>query len=341
MLLIDATYINQSGGKVLLEYFVEAIKSQGKEFHILLDGRLTISSNNEKLFDSYSITSNEKDRARFYKALPVGITTIFCFANVPPPTSIQGLKVYILFHNTLILSPVKEKNAYSLKQKLLFLLRRYYILLRNRKSYKWIVQTPSMQKKLAKGLSISPQNIFIYPFFLDNFSQYRTSKKINQLMFLYVADGVKQKNHDVLFEAWIILLKKYKYQAELHLTIPENYTALIDKIKTLNEGGLKIINHGYCDKEKLYSLYSSANCLIFPSLAESFGLPLIEAANAGCNIIAADLPYVYDVIRPSATFNPYKAEDLASKLVIVLNEGISMPTEVVVKNEIDNLINVF
>ena len=45
MILIDAIYINTSGGKVLLEYFIETlIKNQiEKKYYFLIDSRIGIS----------------------------------------------------------------------------------------------------------------------------------------------------------------------------------------------------------------------------------------------------------------------------------------------------------
>ena len=52
------------------------------------------------------------------------------------------------------------------------------------------------------------------------------------------------------------------------------------------------------------ALYANSRALIFPSKSESFGLPLVEAANMGLPIIAAELDYVRDVCIPVQTFDP-------------------------------------
>jgi glycosyltransferase involved in cell wall biosynthesis len=45
--------------------------------------------------------------------------------------------------------------------------------------------------------------------------------------------------------------------------------------------------HGKIDDEKLRALYAEAGALVFPSLYEGFGLPMLEAMAAGCPVAAA------------------------------------------------------
>jgi len=47
---------------------------------------------------------------------------------------------------------------------------------------------------------------------------------------------------------------------------------------------------------ELLAYYKSATALLFPSVLESFGLPLIEAAAFGTPVFAADLPYAHEVL---------------------------------------------
>lgn len=66
--------------------------------------------------------------------------------------------------------------------------------------------------------------------------------------------------------------------------------------KALSDCG---INYEYCgmvsDKE-LNNLYNEAICLIYPSLYEGFGLPLIEAQMAGCPVIAYNASSIPEII---------------------------------------------
>ena len=77
--------------------------------------------------------------------------------------------------------------------------------------------------------------------------------------------------------------------------------------------------------------------MIFPSLEESFGLPLIEAVDMGLDVISSDLDYVYEVINPSLTFNPNDAQSIADTIQ-KFSEESHIKSEVKVKNNISELL---
>jgi len=54
-----------------------------------------------------------------------------------------------------------------------------------------------------------------------------------------------------------------------------------------------------------------SGAMIFASLTESFGLPLIEATRLGLPIVAPELDYVRDVCLPAQTFDPSSALSIA------------------------------
>ena len=85
-------------------------------------------------------------------------------------------------------------------------------------------------------------------------------------------------------------------------------------------------------------LYGQSKYVIFPSLFESFGLPLIEGIASGCKIIAADLSYTYAVIRPSFTFNPFEVDEIKKAVIFAINNELP-DSKILIKNEIELLIN--
>jgi glycosyltransferase involved in cell wall biosynthesis len=58
--------------------------------------------------------------------------------------------------------------------------------------------------------------------------------------------------------------------------------------------------------------YQAAQCIVFPSLMEGFGLPLLEAQVNGCAVICSDIPAFREVAgQAAAFFDPRLAEQLA------------------------------
>jgi glycosyltransferase involved in cell wall biosynthesis len=54
----------------------------------------------------------------------------------------------------------------------------------------------------------------------------------------------------------------------------------------------------------LQAAYSTARALLFPSLAEGFGWPLIEAAACGCPALTTDEPPMNEIAGPTAVYVP-------------------------------------
>ena len=52
----------------------------------------------------------------------------------------------------------------------------------------------------------------------------------------------------------------------------------------------------------LATLYKNAKALIFPSFAEGFGWPPLEARGFGCPVIASKTGAIHDILEDSVTY---------------------------------------
>jgi len=76
-----------------------------------------------------------------------------------------------------------------------------------------------------------------------------------------------------------------------------------------------IIRYGFVDKDDLVSLYNLASCYIQPSIAEGFGLPILEAMACGCPVICSNTTSLPEIAGDSAIyFNPLDSNDLETKI---------------------------
>lgn len=84
--------------------------------------------------------------------------------------------------------------------------------------------------------------------------------------------------------------------------------------------GLRYDYEGKVSDERLNRLYNNAICLLYPSLYEGFGLPVLEAQMAGCPVIAFNASSIPEVIGSSdLLLDDITTETLREKLDLVTN----------------------
>ena len=125
-----------------------------------------------------------------------------------------------------------------------------------------------------------------------------------------------RKNHQVLLEAFRSFNKRERSHA---LVIGGDIPSSIRKgIMSTGETD-QILITGYIPEADLPYLYTGADAFVFPSLAEGFGLPVLEAMSLGVPVIAADIGAIKEVAGESALFfDPREPEDLVRCLKKVL-----------------------
>ncbi|MFZ4067817.1 MAG: glycosyltransferase [Phenylobacterium sp.] len=141
---------------------------------------------------------------------------------------------------------------------------------------------------------------------------------------LYVGSGEPHKNHRQLIGAWCLLAQEGLFPA-LWLTLDDHANADLCAwiAKKKQDFRLNLRNLGGQSHEQINQLYTQVQALIFPSTFESFGLPLIEARQAGLAVLASELDFVRDVLDPEQVFDPQSPVSIARavKRFIGASEG--------------------
>lgn len=78
---------------------------------------------------------------------------------------------------------------------------------------------------------------------------------------------------------------------------------------------------GWIDKDELEGLYAAADCFVFPSLLEGFGLPVLEAMSRGVPVACSDRGSLAEVAGDAALlFDPESEPAIASAIERVLSD---------------------
>lgn len=111
---------------------------------------------------------------------------------------------------------------------------------------------------------------------------------ITKPFFLWVGVNEPRKNLERIIESW----REYKDEFDLVLV----GSAGLDHVKP--EQGIKKL--GGVGMTELAALYASAQALLFPSLYEGFGLPILEAFQYGCPVVTSNVSGMAEVAADAA-----------------------------------------
>lgn len=141
--------------------------------------------------------------------------------------------------------------------------------------------------------------------------------------FVYTGNAYPHKNLSRLLEAIVELNKESDKPVELKIASSRNIfiSRLESLIKRLNAGDyVKLL--GFVPDEKLAKLYKDSVAFVFPSLSEGFGLPGMEAMEAGTLVLASDIPVFREVYNGAAIyFNPYDFSSVQKAMRSALDLG--------------------
>jgi len=130
----------------------------------------------------------------------------------------------------------------------------------------------------------------------------------------YPAATWLHKNHINLLRAISLLKNHHHFDGDLVLTGVA--TSARDRLMTkISELGLqdRVRVLGYLPYENLPVIYNLARMMIFPSLFEGFGFPVLEAMACGCPVVCSNVTSLPEVAGDAAGyFDPTSPEDIAA-----------------------------
>ncbi|BDG05823.1 glycosyltransferase family 4 protein [Anaeromyxobacter oryzae] len=134
--------------------------------------------------------------------------------------------------------------------------------------------------------------------------------------FYYPAAFWPHKNHARLLQAMARLRASDGFDLPLVLTGMDAADAApirgeIERLRLQDQ----VISLGYVPRERIRLLLGRAEFMMFPSLFEGFGIPVVEAMAAGCPVACARATSLPEVIGDEGLmFDPESVEDIAAAL---------------------------
>lgn len=317
VIYIHAPNIHQGGGAALLRPLLQAHKYGDTKIVAQLDLRMQASDPGPNIVLVKRVIPNvfHRLKAEWWLSTQASNTDItLCFGNLPPLFKVAG-RVEVFVQNRYLIDN-EPLNSFPLKTRVRLWIERRWLFARIAHVDAFIVQTPTMQRLLiARTKGKVP--VRVLPFIANPVNYVRRAHRQSALEkaplgFVYVASGEPHKNHRALVAAWALLAQEHLFPL-LTLTLdPHAFPDLCNWIeRQAAENRLNIINKGLLSSASIAELYRQADAMIYPSRFESFGLPLIEAVQAGLPVLAAELDFVRDVIDPEESFDAESSQSIA------------------------------
>jgi glycosyltransferase involved in cell wall biosynthesis len=175
------------------------------------------------------------------------------------------------------------------------------------------------RQTIVKHHKISPHKIGAIHLCADDLF-YREKKVVNSPnipftkgeYIFYPANFWQHKNHDRLLKALKWLKNEKGLNVNALLTGHEVANGFPISVKIKEYGIADQVKYlGYLNVEQIVQLYSKAKFMVFPSLYEGFGMPLVEAMAAGCPVAASNLTSLPEIGGDAADyFDPFSIESI-------------------------------
>lgn len=145
---------------------------------------------------------------------------------------------------------------------------------------------------------------------------------VQQPYFLHVGNSYPHKNLERLMDA-VELANRKHLNFQVVLAGKEDYFSRRLRTAVESRGLTNVLFYGFASDQELGALYTHAQAYLFPSLSEGFGLPGLEAMQAGTPVLAAKASCLPEIFGPAALyFDPHHASSMAQSMEQALRDTL-------------------
>ncbi len=174
-----------------------------------------------------------------------------------------------------------------------------------------IIEEFKVPTEMVTAIPLAPDPIFGLRS-TEEVKNIKQQYKLPQSYLLFVSSLEPRKNIGLLIEAM------HKISVDIPLVLVGWHgwgdKEWLEKIKSTK---LKTRIHiiGHVPDKHLAEIYNGATALVYPSLYEGFGLPIVEAMACGCPVICSDTASMPEAAGGAALFiNPKKSDELSAAI---------------------------
>lgn len=266
----------------------------------------------------------------------IGADLLHCTSNTAPLQC--SVPLVLTLHDIIYLEPRQHRSP-SLYQEMGWHYRRLVVPRILKKCKKIITVSNFECNRIRKALHLPDSQVTaVYNGYGTHFKKQETidkdiiQKYIPQEGFLFFLGNTdSKKNAARTLKAYASYLKKSKVKRPLLIAdLKEEYIDILLKQESITEIKPYLYYPGYIANQDLVTLYNAAFAFLYPSLRESFGIPMLEAMACGTPIVTSNTSAMPEVAGQGAILiNPENPQEIADALLKLENDVIFYQEQVV------------
>ncbi len=189
---------------------------------------------------------------------------------------------------------------------------KWFLPLIIRKSSLIIVPSHSTKSDLIKFFKIDSNKIFTAYNGVNTSSFYKENSKEKSDYYISIGDLRPHKNFKNTIKAFSMTKKPLLYLVGKINTYSKN-----EAISLIKEYGIedRVKFLGHVSDQELRKLYNHSKGLLYPSLYEGFGLPIVEALACGCPVLTSNISSMKEIASEiTLKADPTNVDDIFQKM---------------------------
>ncbi|MDD4604594.1 MAG: glycosyltransferase family 1 protein, partial [Bacteroidales bacterium] len=260
-----------------------------------------------------------------------GCQLLHCTSNTAP--IFTSVPLIVTLHDIIFMESLSLlKKGFSAYQKFGNMYRRFVVPLVVKKSKQIITVSEFEKKRIGDFFHIKDEKLHaIYNGVSNHFKPIDNKEELERIkekyklpdkFFFFFGNTDPKKNTAGVLKALSLFLQSS--DKKIPLVMLDFDRNELDKI-VANIGDAELEHYikliGYVPNDELPAVYSLSTIFLYPSLRESFGIPMLEAMACGIPVITSNTSCMPEVGGTAALFiDPFKPEEIADAINKLLSD---------------------
>ncbi|MFZ4724284.1 MAG: glycosyltransferase family 4 protein [Paludibacter sp.] len=259
-----------------------------------------------------------------------GCDILHCTSNTSP--IFCKIPIITVIHDIIYLETISIfKKGGTLYQKFGNMYRRFIVPIVARKSKRIVTVSIFEREKIRNFMGLSDNLVAIYNGVSEHFNIITDKEQLGNVkqkynlpdnFLIFIGNTDPKKNTENVLKAYADFKAHTKTKYKL-VIIDFDERELTKLLKDIGFPEIRneIVNIGYVPNIELPAIINQSKVFLYPSLRESFGIPILEAMACGVPVITSNTSSMPEIAGDAAVIvNPNNPDEIRDAIIHVLND---------------------